>query len=287
MININPPNLCLKDLLDFCFASDNRKKSKNVYIPKLRPVIEMFDQMYQDKASENKFHELQAIIIFLKNYIFNEDDLFFLSKLYDYRLRDEKFGKQHYNHILNNVSNFCPYCNHGYVEEVDHFIPQAAYSVLNVNARNLVPICVSCNKEKDDFVGVSEETNLLHPYYDDLNQSQWLFADIIPKQGICNYEVVYKCIPDVNFYNATEVERLKNNFTNMHFFERFNSLAISHSRDVAATLSLISEFETDDLRRDYLLNLTNIKKQVYGENHWLVALYQGFQNYSGSLDDFR
>lgn len=282
MKKIDQPNFSLKDVLDVCLESDHRAKSVNEIIPNLRPLIEGYADIYEQNAVRNEFHLIDAIFNMFHIHM-SSDELTYLDRLYEYRFRERKDGRYFYNQIIDNVKTYCPYCNHGEISQIDHYIPQAKYSLCNIHPKNLIPICANCNKDKDDFVGTDEGTNLLHPYYDDLDRHQWLFAEVVASDGICKYEINYYCRPSIDVYSPLEIERLKNNFINMKFSERFRRIARSYSR----TIENQFKNKNDDICRLFVKDMMDEKTVENGKNHWLVALYQAFLSYSGSLDDFR
>ena len=286
MIKIDHPDFDLKSVLDACLNSDARSDSINIYIPKLRPYIESSGIFYEQSAQVNNFHIL-PIYSFLCHSFFNNEDIDFLEKLYSYRLQVKPDGRYFYKQLTDEISDFCPYCNHGDVSQVDHFIPQTKFCIWNINPSNLVPICANCNKTKDDIYGTSEETNLLHPYYDNLNRDQWLFAQVSPNTSRHKYKVIYNCLPSTSSYNAIETARLQNYFQKLKLAERFTRIARSQSRDITNKVNLVLAKKTDIARRNYLRRIVTDKTNDYGLNHWSVALYQSFLNYSGNLDDFK
>ena len=97
------------------------------------------------------------------------------------------------------------------------------------------------------------------------------------------YEINYYCRPPAEVYSPLEVKRLENNYINMKFPERFRRIARAYSREIEQQL----QNKTDDVCRLFLKDILTEKTTVNGMNHWLVALYQAFLNYNGSLDDFR
>lgn len=286
MKKINPPSFSLEEVLDVCLGHDERPDSINKFIPKLKPLIETYGDIYEVYANQNKFHMISPVFnVFGVD--LTDEDKFYLDNLYKYRFVRREDGRNFYNIIIDEVNYLCPYCNYTDIREVDHFIPKAKYSLCNIHPKNLVPICASCNKDKSEFMGDDYENNLLHPYYDDFDHTQWLFAEIKVVNSICKYEINYNCEPSSSSYNVLEIERLKNYFKKMNLSKRFTRVARSRSQEIETEIGKVLRKKTDGARRLYLQRLMNIKNNEYGKNHWLVALYHAFLSYNGSLDDFR
>jgi hypothetical protein len=101
-----------------------------------------------------------------------------LADLYDSTFaRKGGAGRQTYDAILNSPSNgICPFCGHGVVSTLDHYLPKRPFGVLAVIPINLVPACKDCNHAKGNIRPLTDETQPLHPYFDDYNDERWLQA---------------------------------------------------------------------------------------------------------------
>jgi hypothetical protein len=73
----------------------------------------------------------------------------------------------------------CPSCNQRTVSNLDHYLPQVDHSALAITPINLVPICSECNKTKLSYSSSSAEEQLLHPYFDNVEDEVWLFAKVV------------------------------------------------------------------------------------------------------------
>lgn len=89
-------------------------------------------------------------------------------------------GRDAYDELFNSAPNGkCPLCGHRTVSTLDHHLPKAHYPVLAVVPLNLVPACGDCNKSKLAALPTSASQEALHPYYDNINDDPWLFADVV------------------------------------------------------------------------------------------------------------
>ncbi|WP_245591702.1 HNH endonuclease [Cystobacter fuscus] len=73
----------------------------------------------------------------------------------------------------------CPLCAQRLVTTLDHHLPKAHYPALAVAPLNLVPSCADCNKAKLDIAPRAATDVPLHPYFDDIDQERWLYAEVI------------------------------------------------------------------------------------------------------------
>jgi len=83
---------------------------------------------------------------------------------------------------LRTSTELCPYCAQRPVSQLDHYLPKDKFPSLAVTPYNLVPSCSDCNKTKLADVANNEESQTLHPYYDDVTDEQWLYARVIEEE---------------------------------------------------------------------------------------------------------
>jgi hypothetical protein len=99
-----------------------------------------------------------------------------MSTLYDGRMaRKLSAGRRIYDQVRTaSKHDLCPYCGHRNVVTVDHYLPKALFPALAVNPVNLIPVCTDCNTRKSSIV-----IDLLHPYFDDIEDDLWLRAKVV------------------------------------------------------------------------------------------------------------
>lgn len=89
-------------------------------------------------------------------------------------------GRDVYDALLTSApQGKCPLCVHRTVSTLDHHLPKARYPALVVAPLNLVPACSDCNKSKIASLPANASEELLHPYFDDIDDGRWLFAEVI------------------------------------------------------------------------------------------------------------
>lgn len=107
-----------------------------------------------------------------------------MEKVYSSFLVDkpnsEKIGRKVYDSILSNTYyNLCPYCSHRDVKTVDHYLPKANFASLAIIPANLLPCCSDCNKDKLDNYLLQEDKMLIHPYFDNIRDLDWLKCKVV------------------------------------------------------------------------------------------------------------
>lgn len=86
-------------------------------------------------------------------------------------------GRKVYDKLMSKpAQGICPLCGQRVVSTLDHYLPKAHFPVLSVVPINLIPSCSECNKSKTDHVPENAEQQTLHPYYDDVEEEQWLYS---------------------------------------------------------------------------------------------------------------
>ena len=194
-------------------------------------------------------------------------------------------GRHIYDAILGLAPNSrCPYCGHRRVRQLDHFLPKAKYPSFSVSPLNLIPSCTDCNKDKLDG-DANQLTDLpLHPYFDYIDNTCWLKAEILQEPGsVFLFDVDPNCgLP------ASDIERLQSQFRKLDLGELYSTEA----NDELASIRLT-------LRKQYAIDgAVSVREHLQGEflsarahrlNAWKTAFYcAGFQDNwfcDGGFDD--
>lgn len=77
------------------------------------------------------------------------------------------------------VNDICPLCGQRTISTLDHYLPWTTHPSLAITPINLVPACADCNKAKGAYCAGEAGDQLLHPYFDNLDQIQWIFAEVV------------------------------------------------------------------------------------------------------------
>lgn len=162
----------------------------------------------------------------------------------------------------------CPLCSQRVVSTLDHHLPKAHFPSLAVSPLNLIPACQDCNKTKSEDIPSCSEEETLHPYYDDVENFEWVRARLIESTPVV-----------IEFYVDTQgqcdpalTKRIK------YHFKAFKLAALyaSHAAEELASIEFISRrvFDVSGglALREYLTETALGKKSV-SLNSWQSALY--------------
>jgi len=105
-----------------------------------------------------------------------------MVKVYTNRLVPKRGkGRPTYDRIMSApVHGRCPLCGIGTVNTLDHYLPKKNFPIYSVTPNNLVPACQWCQREKGEYFSETADGQLLHPYFDDINNEIWLAAKVVP-----------------------------------------------------------------------------------------------------------
>ena len=142
----------------------------------VQPDIEAAAADYSEKAENGELHQIPRVGM-IGGVPGSE-----LVKTYEGRMaKPGQPGRPIYDRLkLLPEGNRCPFCDHRSVSTLDHFLPKAHYPVFAVTPVNLVGVCAECNTAKLGSTPTDADSTLLHPYFDEVSDQQWLFARVVP-----------------------------------------------------------------------------------------------------------
>jgi hypothetical protein len=163
-----------EDVFDLC-VSMVKKPALRAKLAALRNEVANQSRNYDAQAASARLFEIAADQLFA-NVTADE-----LVKVYTGRMVPKTAtGRTIYDRILAQPRlGRCPLCGVGTVNSLDHFLPKTRFAILSVTPNNLIPSCSWCQTEKDDYFGTSSRDQLLHPYFDDVDDAIWLSAEVV------------------------------------------------------------------------------------------------------------
>lgn len=179
-------------------------------------------------------------------------------------------GRAIYDKIMGLAPNSrCPYCGHRLVRQLDHFLPKKKYPAFSVTPLNLIPSCSDCNKDKlaDD---ASQLAHLpLHPYFDDIDQEEWLVANIAPgPMPVFLFDIDHGC-----GLSPIELTRLGVQFEGLDLGELYTTVSNEELSSIRLILrSLLHDVGPNGVE-EYLHDHA-VSNEAHQRNSWKTAMYR-------------
>lgn len=179
-------------------------------------------------------------------------------------------GRPIYDRIMSApMHGRCPLCGIGTVNTLDHYLPKTWFPVYSVLPNNLVPVCSWCQGVKSEYYPTTEEGQLLHPYFDDVDNEVWLAAEVVPgSPAVFRY---FALPPD--HWTPSAKERVKAHLKKLNLHVLFSSNAGSRLSEIRARLAKLHQKGEEEAVRAHLNEeLYSIESDF--NNSWAAAMYR-------------
>lgn len=172
-----------KEIFLLCVSAiqDNDLKNR---LSRCAGAVELAAKEYEIKKRGNELHTISRnkstkanknLHVLDGNVTINEMKNVYTS----YFVPKDMPGRELYDKVLSQpMNNKCPYCFHRQVSTVDHYLPKAYYPFLSVVPLNLVASCKDCNTGKSGAFPQKASDEILHPYFDNVEDDLWLKAEV-------------------------------------------------------------------------------------------------------------
>ena len=191
-----------------------------------------------------------------------------MVKLYNKKMVGHKTGRKVYDKLMTLPElGICPFCGIGEIEGLDHYLPESKFPTFSVLPYNLVASCNKCNKGKLTDYATRQNKQTLHPYYDNFNTVQWLFAKVLRTSPVTIEFYVNPPTP----WTQVNKDRVQAHFNNYGLAQRFSLKAASN---LAKLRYKFTQYYTSPI--DIVSELKN-EYQSYRSLHlnsWETAMYQ-------------
>jgi len=167
------------------------------------------------------------------------------------------------------ANDICPMCGQRTVGTLDHYLAQSLHPALALSPANLLPCCADCNKAKLNAQPTKEAEQTLHPYFDNVDDGAWLYAEVLEVSPAALRYVV-KPLSD---WSAAKQERVRHHFTVFGLGALYASHSAVELVNIQYGLRLISERGTaQDVRDELQLRFESC--QDAHPNSWQTAMYR-------------
>ena len=245
----------------------------------VRRNIEAAASDYEQKADTGDLHLIAAAATVADCVTKDE-----MVRVYDQRMASKAGpGRAIYDQIkLLPVGDRCPFCDQRNVSTLDHFLPKALYPALAVTPDNLVGACFECNMAKPTLAPACQEDIVLHPYFDNISQEQWLTARVL-QQTPC--AVIFSVVPPRS-WDAIITARVRYQFNLLGLSALYSSEAAREISNIRHNLQLHFDAGGADTVREELLRQWR-SRRANRLNSWQTATYQALSHdtwfYSGGF----
>jgi|688.fasta_scaffold238451_2 hypothetical protein len=253
-----------RDLIASCASSYAQERTRS----RKERILDSIDALVDSGDSYNKLAITGSLGEIAESSICGVAEKDDLIDLYEAKLvkgKAEEQGRKVYNDIKDSAPlGICPLCSQLPVAMLDHYLPKSKYPAYSIFPANLVPSCHRCN-----LIKLSKANDLtLHPYYDDIEDIEWLECSMRIDDGAIVLE--YCVRGDVSL--GTARERMVNHLKDVGVAELYQASASSHLIEIRESLMRLGSKGGPVSVREYLLEGLSTRKHA-SLNSWGTALY--------------
>ncbi len=193
-----------------------------------------------------------------------------MSKVYTQRMAKKGApGRPCYDSLLASPAyGRCPLCGQGAVSTLDHHLPKDQFPSLAVVPINLVPACANCNKLKTNAIPHTQEEQTLHPYFDDVEGEQWLFAELIQAAP----PAIRFFVRPPDEWDAIKANRTKHHFQAFKLWALYTSYAAEELTNIRYSLEHLFPLSGPVGIKAHLQNQQETYRAAH-LNSWQTAMY--------------
>lgn len=263
MRNIPKPAALVSDIFNDCIRSVQNQGLK-VRLDAAKPVVLEAAQKYEQKGTSGELFEIAASNGVLE---VTSDEM---HSLYRNTFVKSVRTRPIYTSLKKGCKNdMCPLCGQRTVHQLDHYLPVSQHSAFAVTPLNLVPACAECNKVKLATEATIAEEQTLHPYFDDLTASRWLYATVQQANPV---SLLFEARPDGELPVILQARIV-------HHFDKFElgKLYASHAGEELTNINyglreIAKSREPTEALRTHL-GLMAISRRATHLNSWQTAMY--------------
>lgn len=266
---IKKPEISAISVYKACISKIRNRTLREKY-NQISSSIDAAEKEYQARSEEIKWFMIERGDSV--DSVLNKSEM---EKLYSQRMVGQTApGRSHYDKLKNGSPNgICPLCGQRSVSTLDHFLPKSNYPLLVVLPLNLIPACADCNKAKLNNFPDTEEKQVIHPYYDDVEKYQWLCATV--KEDDPGAIKFYTA--NIKEYDEILNQRIKHHFAEFKLADLYRSNAYSTVSEIKYRLNKLFEKGGAEAVRIYLSEEELSRRKNY-INSWQTAAYQAMMN---------
>lgn len=264
MRKIDKPVADFSDVFDACtrtIRNDNFSKR----LREIEPALNRCARDYNEKSEAAEWY-------LIDQYTHIEDTISKaeFGKLYTLKLSKlNASGRSYYDQIRSSSQgNICPLCGQREVSTLDHYLPKANYPVFSILPNNLVPACKDCNFNKGTELPLNAHQQMLHPYYDEIDQVRWLTATIVEDDPA---SFIFSIHPSDEM-DELLLNRITHHFRTLKLGRLYSSQAATELCNVRYYLECIENSVGTDGVIEHL-EVGALSREKSHKNSWQTAMY--------------
>lgn len=280
MQKVQKPMLDVKKVFTECISNYKYENLLEGYIAKIVAETTQF----QEKFLNETVHEITPKSIVFEELEKDKEKLF--AKLYTDRfVKSTSPGRKYYNELMGLPKRgICPLCGVRDVGSLDHYMPKSKFPILAVSPINLVAACSVCNHTKSDDIFSRFEEATIHPYFDDIENEEWLKAELIDMEGpVFRYYVITS---KPNGWSESLYLRVKKHFTIFELSSLFAKRAISEFEDRKFHFISIYEKGGREELISFFQDEIKSRSKGRGKNHWQIAMINALISSKWFFDEY-
>ncbi len=265
MVHITKPTLSVVNVFSDCI-SNFRDTALVSRLQSISTYIQNETNNYDTLASTNDIYQIHPTT--MVNGVVTKNDM---VKVYEKKLVPKgEVGRSHYEYLRSLAKhNICPICNQRTVTTLDHVLAKTDYPTFAVSPINLIPACIDCNKIKlTSYNPNSSEEEILHPYYDDISNEQYLVAVVNKERPASITFNIKSSIPE-----TIMEKRLKVHFELFALNELYIANSAKYLADINFRLNSLYTSSGKDAVKEYLQEEFESRFNN-NKNSWETAFYE-------------
>jgi len=257
------------ELYKACSSGVGSKEQKDRLANYIERVVNASD-IYKLRCEDNQLH------ILIREYVAKNKlhTVPYVSKkefklLYEYQTQKDRPGRDIYNRLIVTPQRRCPFCSVGTVKNLDHFIPKAHFPVFAVTPLNLVPSCRDCNMDKKSDFSTEIREQTLHPYFDNVSDVQWLFAEVVDESLP---PVIEYFVDASSIQSSALASKVEAHFSGYDLGNIFMDQAAVRTNEIQLVCKERFDEEGAEGLKFYLEEQKESAEKTY-KNSWTVAMF--------------
>ena len=203
MRSLPKPDVTGSEVLQLCAASIRDPDLKDRLL-QVEAIVEAAEELYREHGANAELHAVKGTKT-VGSFVTRKE----MERVYNGTFVKSSRTRSTYAKLKKAcVNDICPLCGQGTVHQLDHYLPITSFPVYGVTAINLVPACSDCNKYKLIHVAANAGEQTIHPYFDEVDDEQWLFGEVVESTPAS----VRFAVKPPDPWDAVQVQRVKTHF---------------------------------------------------------------------------